>query len=146
MAILCWKKKTTFAHDYLVVSGKSRFFFSCRQEKTFSFHTSVSLLNMADYTQVGNGVCSDKTLVKATGVSQVVITVQGPQEMLTDGSCALAGFSDPTWRRGRLRQAPSYLLGKPLHDFDATGNGVSRGCFNTYNIFVSVYSSECMNN
>ena len=72
-----------------------------------------------------NGACSNKLLVKAAGTSQVVITVQGPQEMLEDNSRPLAAIPDPTYKRGRLRQAPSYLLGKPLHDFDATGNVVS---------------------
>lgn len=80
---------------------------------------------MEDYNQVGNAVYGDKSLVKATGISQVMITVQGGQEILKDGPrSGLAALPDPTYKPGRLRQAPSYLLGKPLHDFDATGNGV----------------------
>lgn len=76
---------------------------------------------MEDYAHVGNGVCNDKSLVKATGMSQVVMTVQGTQELLKDNLRSTLG---PTYKPGRLIQAPSYLLGKPLHDFDATRNGV----------------------
>lgn len=82
---------------------------------------------MADYTNIGNGVCGGKSPVKAAGISQVVITVQGPQELLHDNSrSGMAALPDPAYKRGQLRQAPSYLLGKPLHDFDATGNGVRK--------------------
>lgn len=80
---------------------------------------------MADYSHVGNGAYADKTLVKATEISQVVMTVQGAQEMLQQSAHGLPALTDSTYRKGQLRQAPSYLLGKPLHDFDATGNGVS---------------------
>ncbi|KAJ7374390.1 hypothetical protein OS493_007492 [Desmophyllum pertusum] len=78
---------------------------------------------MADYSHVGNGAYADKTLVKATEISQVVMTVQGAQEMLQQSAHGLPALTDSTYRKGQLRQAPSYLLGKPLHDFDATGNG-----------------------
>ena len=86
----------------------------------------VVLATMTDYSHVGNGSYADKSLVKATEISQVVITVQGPREMLQDGATGLPALpDDSTFKKGQLRQAPSYLLGKPLHDFDATGNGVS---------------------
>ena len=86
---------------------------------------------MADHrhdhdSHVGNGVNTYKSLVKAAQISRVVITVQGTQEMLQETTRGLpAALGDSTYRKGQLRQAPSYLLGKPLHDFDATaGNGV----------------------
>ena len=81
---------------------------------------------MVDHNHFGNGVNGDKSLVKATEVSRVVITVQGAQEMLQESAPGLPALGDSTYRRGQLRHTPSYLLGKPLHDFDATaGNGVS---------------------
>ncbi|XP_015766470.1 PREDICTED: sodium channel protein type 5 subunit alpha-like [Acropora digitifera] len=72
--------------------------------------------------QVSNGVCADKSLVKAT--AHVMLTVQGTQDFLFKENmrAGLACLTDPTYRPGRLMQAPSYLLGKPLHDFDAMGN------------------------
>ena len=80
---------------------------------------------MAAHSHVGNGVYADKSLVKAAEISRVVITVQGAQEMLKETVRGLPALGDS--KKGQLRQAPSYLLGKPLHDFDATaGNGVSR--------------------
>ena len=85
---------------------------------------------MADHNHIGNGVNGDKSLVKAAEISRVVITVQGAQEVLQETARGLPGLGDSTYRKGQLRQAPSYLLGKPLHDFDATaGNGVSRHNF-----------------
>lgn len=87
---------------------------------------SPVLANMVDYNHVENGAYADKSLVKATEISRVVITVQGPQEMLQESARGLPALTDSTYRNGQLRQAPSYLLGKPLHDFDATaGDGVS---------------------
>ena len=81
---------------------------------------------METYNHLENGAYTDTSLVKATEISRVVITVQGPQEMLQGSKRGLPALTDTTYRKGQLRQAPSYLLGKPLHDFDATaGNGVS---------------------
>ncbi len=81
---------------------------------------------MVDYNHVENGAyTADKSLVKTTEISRVVITVEGAQEMLQERARGLPALTDSTYRKGQLRQAPSYLLGKPLHDFDATGNGVS---------------------
>ena len=76
--------------------------------------------------QVSNGVRGDKSLVKAT--AQVMLTVQGTQDLLFKENmrAGLACLTDPTYKPGRLMQAPSYLLGKPLHDFDAMGNVVSK--------------------
>ena len=76
--------------------------------------------------KVSNGVCADKSLVKAT--AQVMLTVQGTQDFLFKENmrAGLACLTDPTYRPGRLMQAPSYLLGKPLHDFDAMGNVVCK--------------------
>ena len=88
---------------------------------------------MADHSHVGNGINVDKSLVKAAEISRVVITVQGAQEMLQETTRGLPALGDSTYRKGQLRQAPSYLLGKPLHDFDATaGNGVSR-----HNVYIT---------
>ncbi|KAL9954360.1 hypothetical protein ACROYT_G041885 [Oculina patagonica] len=79
---------------------------------------------MVDYNSVQNGAyTADKSLVKTTELSRVVITVEGAQEMLQERARGLPALTDSTYRKGQLRQAPSYLLGKPLHDFDATGNG-----------------------
>ena len=92
---------------------------------------------MEDYTHVGNGVCNDKSLVKATGMSQVMLTAQGTQELLKDN---IRSNMDPTYQPGRLIQAPSYLLGKPLHDFDATGNGV-RILHTVFYLVLGTYTS-----
>lgn len=82
---------------------------------------------MLSHDHVGNGVNADKSLLKAAEVSRVVITVQGAQEVLQESARRLPALGDSTYRNGQLRHTPSYLLGKPLHDFDATaGNGVSR--------------------
>ncbi|PFX17439.1 Sodium channel protein type 4 subunit alpha B [Stylophora pistillata] len=92
---------------------------------------------MADYSYIGNG--SYKSLVKDAEISRVVMTVQGPREMLpnnANGLPALPGSS--TFKKGQLRQAPSYLLGKPLHDFDATGNG----CFQ--NVFIPLKTQSIL--
>lgn len=87
---------------------------------------------MLSHDHVGNGVNADKSLVKATEVSRVVITVQGAQEILQESARGLPALGDSTYRQGQLRHTPSYLLGKPLHDFDATaGNGVSR-----HNVYI----------
>ena len=84
---------------------------------------------MADYSHIGNGSYADKSLVKAAEISRVVMTVQGPREMLPNNANGLPALPNgSTFKKGQLRQAPSYLLGKPLHDFDATGNGVSADC------------------
>ena len=81
---------------------------------------------MVDHNHVGNGFNGDKSLVKAAEVSRVVITVQGAQEILQESARGLPALGDSTYRKGQLQHTPSYLLGKPLHDFDATaGNGVS---------------------
>lgn len=100
---------------------------SSREKDRFS----PVLSKMPDHNHVRNGANADKSLVKAAEISRVVITVKGTQEMLQETARGLPALGDSTYRKGQLRQAPSYLLGKPLHDFDATGNGVSRPMFIT---------------
>ena len=80
---------------------------------------------------LNNSALSNNLMVGEASISQDVITLQVPQQLYRNNSCALSeALPDPTYKKGRLRQAPSYLLGKPLHDFDATENAVSTTSLN----------------
>lgn len=82
---------------------------------------------MGDRSLLNNDARSySNILVKDSAISKDVITLQVPQQLYTgNNSRPLPALPDPTYKEGRLMQAPSYLLGKPLYDFDATGNVVN---------------------
>lgn len=82
---------------------------------------------MGDRSLLNNDARSSNILVKdSDSASKDVITLQVPQQLYTgNNSRTLPALPDPTYKEGRLMQAPSYLLGKPLYDFDATGNVVN---------------------
>lgn len=80
---------------------------------------------MGDCSLLKNDARSSNFLVKESAISKDVITLQVPQQLYSNNSRTLPALPDPTYKEGRLMQAPSYLLGKPLYDFDATGNVVN---------------------
>ena len=80
---------------------------------------------MGDCSLPNNDARSSNFLVKEPAISKDVITLQVPQQLYSNNSRTLPALPDATYKEGRLMQAPSYLLGKPLYDFDATGNVVN---------------------
>jgi len=81
---------------------------------------------MGDRSLLNNDARSSNILVKDSAISKDVTRLQVPQQLYTgNNSRTLPALPDPTYKEGRLMQAPSYLLGKPLYDFDATGNVVN---------------------
>ena len=83
-------------------------------------------MDMADSNRIANCSIADKSAEDNAEITQAVAAkLHNWRGIPQETQCSMSAITNVSARKGRISRVPSYLLARPLHDFDASGTGVS---------------------